>query len=326
MVSGMKLGLDHAIRMKLFVAGIPSGVDTRQVAKFFSQFGQFELLDHSGHIVGFQAASLSRGHMFLVCPDKAVADAMLAQRSFQFLGRTLTVTEYKSGQDLIAENQRLNKRRVILKKVPSYVAESDLRAELTKKCGPIHTLFQFKPVNSPDLSPSHAVEHPRFHVFSVVFKDLGAAKRLTKKGYFELSDGSKFFTEKFTKQRVNLNTNTGNQPIGYSSRQCPNPSRVVKKTIYQPHYPKHTRTDSCSIYDIKPSSSKYFKGLKGANAVIYPYDHASTNLRINHKTPHQGRISPAASFGAYFSTGTNSCSPTSIVSSLNATTKWFSNS
>ena len=133
------------IKNKLFVAGVTTGAKMEAVSKYFSEYGDIEVLwEPSKH----SKSGLKTGHCILICNDKQLPEILLAIRIFKFLGHILTVSEYISGTELAAQNNYVKECRLMFKKVPNHYTEQDLEREISQQFGPVKTVFKFRHANS----------------------------------------------------------------------------------------------------------------------------------------------------------------------------------
>lgn len=271
---------ENEVGVKLFVAGVPSGISQQLIVDFFKSYGHLELATANNATGWRQSTINSKGHIILNCYDRLLAKDLIAQRNFNFLGRTLAVSEFMSGQDLISLNHKLNKCRVILKKVPSHIDQATLRSELSSKWGPLENIFQFKPMNPMDTTKLKKTEPPKYHVYSAIFKDPLHANKLIKYGFFDLSDGSRVQTEKFTKPKGNFKEKEMRYKNGHHSqkvRQNPWAEEECNRHIQKE---KSQLAWHLNMTFERPITSLYFKNYESPS-VDYPYDHNFNNLRIN---------------------------------------------
>lgn len=278
---------DSEAGIKLFVAGIPSGINLQLVVEFFGQYGKFQLFSERGYPHARRREHISQGHCILLCANYALAQDMISQKTFLFLGRTLSVTQHRTGIGLIVQNKRLNKCRVIFKKVPSYMSEDRFREELVVRCGALQALFQFKPTNPIGYSRSIQAAPPRYHVYSAVFLNKCVAKRLIGEGVLELSDRSRVIAEKFQKPQLKKRDEIGSvHPNFEVRRNFPQARTISYNTPIQ-----DMLSLPFGLIGLKPSSKHYFKAVEEfesrSGEVHGRYNHKSHNLRINYRKPNR---------------------------------------
>lgn len=191
----MNTASTHKDTSLLFVAGVPSTLKKQNVLDFFSSFGSMSLAKKGTH--GSEKLMSGSGYCVLECPDRRVADHIVNRKQFEFMGRTLTVTYFVTGLELIIQNKKTNKCRVIFKKVHGRFSEEIFKAEIENQYGPLQALFQYKNKN-PKAVVNHKVSNPlKFTVFSAVFSSRDSAKAIVDAGSVTLSDGSSVLVEKF---------------------------------------------------------------------------------------------------------------------------------
>ena len=83
----------------LFVAGVPSSVDKQGVIDFFAKYGRLTLASKDSLARGKMMDG--KGYCILECPESRVANQLVNRKYFQFLLRTLTVTYFVTGRELI---------------------------------------------------------------------------------------------------------------------------------------------------------------------------------------------------------------------------------
>jgi hypothetical protein len=191
--------------VKLFVAGLPTKVGLDQVLRYFWEFADVALAPES--ISGQQGVddTVNSGHCIIQCWNYVDAEYLTQIRHFDFMGRTLTVQYNKTGVGLIIENRRLNKSRLILKQVPTYVEEDMLKAEIEQNFGPVMTLYMYKK-NHPYLQDQSRVWSKQYVTYSVVMKTPNLARMIYKQGNILLCDGSEITVEKYSKKKVSQKT------------------------------------------------------------------------------------------------------------------------
>lgn len=192
---------------KLFVAGVPSGIDPRYVLDYFSRYGKFELCEDSYN--DSENGKFCKGYCNLLSYNKLETELLVGQKFFAFLGRTLTVTKHKTGVKLIIHNKMINQCRVIIKRVPGYFSEADLREELSAICGQIQSLFQFKARIPNNLGTVDSCS--QFKVYSVVFLRKDVAQKLIFESKLILSNGAVVIAEPYLKGQKNYHRNNYKQ-------------------------------------------------------------------------------------------------------------------
>lgn len=193
----------------LFVAGVPSTVNKKEVLSFFSDYGKFNLVSRTTNHPS--AKQTSRGYCILACRNAKTVEFILEQKYFQFMDRTLTVKKYVTGVQLIIQNKRTNRFKVIFKKVPIYLTESQFRDEIEALCGTVQTIFRYKNKNPRNAFAQEQID-TKYHVYSVNFLHNQTASCLLQIGNLILKDGSVIIAEKFDfaqtrKKYANIDSN-----------------------------------------------------------------------------------------------------------------------
>lgn len=180
---------------KVFVAGVPASAKTSTIVTYFSQFGNFMMDQDSSRRPDSSHGLESRGHCLLTTRDSHAYAEVTQRKYFAYLGRTLTVLPHKTGVGLIVHNKKLNRCRVILKRVPRWLGEDSLRSLLETKVGPVQALFQFKSADTCDSYKGGS----RYDTYSAIFEDKLHARQLTTTGQVDLGNGTVVVVEKYKK-------------------------------------------------------------------------------------------------------------------------------
>lgn len=127
--------IDANADLRLFVAGVPSIYPPGSLLDYFLQFGLVDSLT--------PVRTNKKGCYVLSTQCLDTKTSILSVAHF-FLGRTLHISEYRTGDQLDLHVQDMNSRRVVVKKVPQTVSEDMLRSLMEGLFGEIQSLFKFK--------------------------------------------------------------------------------------------------------------------------------------------------------------------------------------
>jgi len=193
--------------LRLFVAGIPSQVWASSVESYFAQFGRVRVKSlpqdkFSLEEVATTDCLLSKGFCILVLDCQQTLQNILTAPAHYFQGRTLQVSEYREGIDLTRHNQKLNRRRVVVKKVPKHWTEEYLLS-LLSVYGPVQSIYRYK-AQCPGSQATRERRQPT-QTFSVVFAERLAALAATREPTPEIKN-AQVVIEKFDRK---LNTIEG---------------------------------------------------------------------------------------------------------------------
>lgn len=195
---------------KLFVAGFPSGTSPQIVLQFFKRIDYSISLSVDEY--GEHATRMAQKGCFIMnCPDPGVARGLVLNRYLSFYGRTLTVMPHKSGVELIIQNKKLKKRRVILKRVPWFVEENYLTRLLESCFGPLQLFFQLRHDNMNKKQVS-AAKFTKYKSYSAYFINLQDAKKLAAQGTIALEDGSVITVHRYSEEKSSILQLEGNPP------------------------------------------------------------------------------------------------------------------
>lgn len=138
----------RADKPKLYVAGLPSRLEEEQIMEYFRQFGEVLRAEirQSGGIEALEAFGNKHKHYcVLTVSNVTTANSIIGAAPHTFCGRKLLVSWFRTGMDLILHNHRCAKRRVLIKKVPSFIQGEHLIQEIGKLVGPVESYFRYEP-------------------------------------------------------------------------------------------------------------------------------------------------------------------------------------
>lgn len=270
---------------KLFVAGVPTGIDPRHVLNFFSNFGKFTICDSS-----YQAEVSGKGYCNLLCFSKKAVQRVTSQRYFSFMGRTLSVTVHKSGLGLLIENKKTHARRVIFKKVPNYISEEFFINEISSRYGRLQSIFQFK--QSMDMKAQRLSSNMKFKVFSAVFEEKSVAKFILNQRCVNLANGITILAEPFQKRLKTSEAQKSKKqedglPQHHNSYQFKHEEKKDSNKIETRHSGLHDTERWITHCFVKPTSRKYHSMKEDTSLESKVQDIASNpdleNYRFNLK-------------------------------------------
>jgi len=186
---------------KIFVAGLPANTDPLQILDFFRGFGQIRLLKPRS--VKEAEMKKKKGHCILICLDKGTLNSIVSIGSFKFKGRNVSAQPFKSGAELIIQNQEMTAARVIIKKVPKSVSEFHLRAILERDFGKLKSLYRFILDETKLKADAKKVTfYQQFDSYSAIFESREAAMSLAARHTLLLDGKFAINVEHYKPRRV----------------------------------------------------------------------------------------------------------------------------
>lgn len=169
---------------KIFVAGIPLPVSTREIGLYFKSYGGFKV-----DMEEFKSrinSGKNKGYLVLWTDNKDEFNFVLNTRYFDFRDRVLTVKHFKYGAELNRDNQDLNSRRIIIKKVPHIFSEMEILNLIQSRFGPIESIYQFKRFHKGRRRKSNL---GKFRSYSIVLTIPEMAQIMASQGILYLPNG-----------------------------------------------------------------------------------------------------------------------------------------
>lgn len=187
---------------QIFVAGIPCLTSAQEVTMCFSRLNYVVRVEQSSFPTLFAKNQrlVVDGHCVISVKNLSSYEGILSHGEIKLKGRKLMCKPYLTGVNLYKLNAQNNKRRIILKSVPSFLYERDVRHSLEKKFGKIE---QFFPFLSDNRTPEESKR--KFTSYSVMFEDVNSALWAVEANVVELKEGIYANIEKFSRKRKELN-------------------------------------------------------------------------------------------------------------------------
>lgn len=287
----MELELDDKREVSVFVAGLPSQVDNLAVLAFFKKMTpRVRLSEYLDQYRMYKLAG--KGCCILDFLDNQERQRILKLKYVEFMGRTVTLSPFKTGVDLIIQNKKLKKCRVQLKKVPCYLKEEDLKAVLEQRFGKVYLLYQLKS-EDPRKSKFATLQESRnkFLCYSVYFNRTHNAKKLIAAEKILLEDGhsilvKKPLLEKHQQLRVVDQFSQRKDPSKQEGDLEIRHREVEDKTFASKHIrPADKARDKdhpASSHWIKPTQNTYYSVIYlGARRRKMVLEKSSSEFRLN---------------------------------------------
>lgn len=261
----------------LFVTGIPADCSVAEVAGYFGQFGW--LTEVSTQIT----ANKTRAFVLKPSNQESYQAILYPNRPHYFAGRFLQCAPFESGDSLLKHNIRNNKKRVIVKRVPSILNSEELRYWLEQVAGPVQSMFAY---STDDVNKRLTNDQRKHRTYSVIFSRSDSVSKILRLERVQFYLGSDYTTfEKFKPPReIKLSREQGsfaNQPtkdslkvkeqkhsrkdILSNNKQFTMEEEIelekeqdnqCKSLLKLPNYP--TQDVNSLLHGIKPSSKEYF--------------------------------------------------------------------
>lgn len=191
----------------IFVAGLPANVCMSEVVQFFALLGEVSPVQPRS--VRVAEDRRRKGHCVLMCRDRPTFDCILKEGRFKFHGRNITAMPFMTGQALIEQNKEMTEARVIIKKVPAHISESDLRMHLEINFGRLRSLHRFVLDKTKVKADAKKLSfYRRFDSYSAIFESKTVAKLLAEKKTLLIQEKYPVWVEGFIPKKTREGINT----------------------------------------------------------------------------------------------------------------------
>lgn len=180
---------------------------------FYSENGK-QLKNNCSAARDFQG-SLTSGSCILVVSSKHDYEKIIRKSIFYIHQRKLICKPFVSGKKLFRLNHDINRRRVIVKKVPSDFSESQVQKVFESEFGTISHIFIFQDFKVQQESSRNFSKPGRsqkkYLTYSILFNEVISAKKASDRGFLRFSKGGISFMVEVLK---------------YSNKKRKNPNNV----------------------------------------------------------------------------------------------------
>ena len=187
--------------LSIFLAGAPGTSSAFSLQQFFQQFGRINSVEakpcRGEELVSSHKASKPKYFWIIRTSDKETFDRIMSARPIYFAGRKLHLTAFRSGIQLILHNHRTSKKRVLVKRVPTWIDEAYLINLIEQNYGRIQTYFRFEP--DPSKPQNANLSGPARHSFtySVTFLRKSDRDLIVAEGRLQIAKDVSVPVEKF---------------------------------------------------------------------------------------------------------------------------------
>ena len=211
---------------QVFVTGIPRKTNIKLIVDYFIQFGSITVQPYKSYFKknpnknqNYQTNKFSggNGYCLISTTSQSVYQNIMNHPEHNFQGRTLGISKYMSGKDLILYNNRIRGKRVIIKKVPSSFSLDELKSFIEQNYGPVQQIYVFKGDKSEDATKKH--ETRKNQAYSVVLHEKKDAKALADKEELVLPSGNTAIVQKFKRNRPNDEVKVQKEVVNVKSEQ-----------------------------------------------------------------------------------------------------------
>lgn len=156
---------NYAKELKVFITGLALGTSLKKVTNYFSSFGDVEVTFQD---IGYKNKASHSGACVVQTFTKPTFSSIL-NNLLVFEGRVLHSSVYREGKALLAHNSFINKRRVVLKKVPGHLSLEQVKHKLEVLFGSVESIHTFKPTSASTKCEQKGTPNGRKKSFSVLF-------------------------------------------------------------------------------------------------------------------------------------------------------------
>lgn len=202
-------------KSRVFLGGVPSNMSSGELLSHLSEYVQVECIEEVGGTSGNTWSSdtiIDKGYCVVRLKNRFEAEHLLTLGKIHLKERRLIILPYLHGKQVHRINAMNNKRRAIIKGVPSDLPENYVVNKLERDYGPITHVFTFdQPYNEKKRKGDR-----NFLTYSVMFKNKEDSKRAILDQKIVLAPKVECQIERFFPQRKKFkkaNNHDHSQPM-----------------------------------------------------------------------------------------------------------------
>lgn len=189
----------------IYVSGIPRGTFVKSIQRCFYTAGYTVMVKSSQLVPMSPKEQLNSGHCLIETESYKSQKNLVQIQYVYFQGRRLKLEKYLSGSDLCKHNSNNNKRRVLVKKVPSTISEKTVRYILERNFGPISECYALM-TSKKSITSCIKTNCRDTKTYSVMFEN-PVNHRLSNAAQLEIQPGSFVTIERFViKKKLGTNS------------------------------------------------------------------------------------------------------------------------
>ena len=192
----------------LFVAGIPYGTTPGTLERCFARAGYSVAISERESSLTPLGSSLAlcKGHCVIKAADKHTYHAILGNGDVAIQDRVLICKPFLRGEKLFHQIAVSNKKRVILKGIPSFMDLDSVREKLESLYGRVESMFRFMSDGRSPYDREESSSFSRKISLSVMFIKQQSARTAAQDTYLEVERGYFAVIEAFKTNKKTKNT------------------------------------------------------------------------------------------------------------------------
>lgn len=194
-------------KLEIYVAGVHSKTKQIELLHFFESFGPIVSVEPRPckDDKGFHIKSnpwTSRVYWIVRAGDYETYKNILDSKSIMFFGRTLYMSPVMTGRDLILHSKLKSKKRVLIKKVPSWVTEEQLLSAIESQIGKVEAYFKYETDSHKAKKHDSKKKIRKVCTYSVTMQEKHCRDQLIGLGWLKITPEISVPVEKYISLRM----------------------------------------------------------------------------------------------------------------------------
>ena len=233
--------------LRIHVAGVPSRVKQSELLHFFESFGPIVSVEPRPckEDITISPGKSSKTYWVLRLANEDTYLRILSEKQVVLFGRSIHVSPMFSGRDLIMHNRENTKKRVLIKKVPSWVTEEQLLSAIESQIGKVEAYFKYETDSHKAKKHDSKKKIRKVCTYSVTMQEKSDRDQLIALGQLKLTAEISVPVEKYISLRMQAPSNNSSIPT-QPPRLSAKPSEYSSLQVKVPEF-KRNRDDRNSF-------------------------------------------------------------------------------
>jgi hypothetical protein len=197
--------------LQIYVAGVHSKTKHSEILHFFESFGPIVSVEPKpckpDAAFGSELAKqqIPKSYWIVEAGDTETYSKILTVKNCTLFGRSLCLLPFMAGEDLILHSKLKSKKRVLIKKVPSWVTEEQLLAAIESQ---VEAYFKYETDSHKAKKLDSKKKIRKVCTYSVTMRSRSDRETFVAAGYLRLTPEVSVPVEKYIQRRLHSDSNT----------------------------------------------------------------------------------------------------------------------
>jgi hypothetical protein len=198
---------------KIYVAGVHSRTKPLELLHFFESFGPIVSVEpkpckaDTATDTKPSKSGAQKSYWIIEARDSQTYNKILTSKNCILFGRSLCLLPFMDGEDLILHSKLKSKKRVLIKKVPSWVTEEQLLAAIESQIGKVEAYFKYETDSHKAKKLDSKKKIRKVCTYSVTMRNKQDREKFVQAGHLKLTSDITVQVEKYISKKSQMEKN-----------------------------------------------------------------------------------------------------------------------